>query len=1199
MSTGLRLLVKTRNSTPKLSFGSDKDRTGGASTPLFRSIGQGRSKSAPATFSWHVVTIASADTDNPWQACHHLVRQSAATSAPIDFAEPDLQQHWLIRREDMSGLSIAGTCVAANGPDLDYPTIAGDPLWLRDLAHGQYDAALGELTDPGEGKRVRIAHLDTGYDPTHQTLPSFLNRSLQRNFVDPASPQDAQDETSGLFNNLGHGTGTLSILAGAGVNGGKPFGVAPFSEVIPIRVANRVVLFSNSAIAQAFDYVHSLCRTSSTRVHVMTLSMGGIASRAWAEAVNAVYEAGVFIVAAAGNNYANLPIREIVYPARFNRVVAACGVMADGHPYADLSPRLMAGNYGPAEKMKTALAAYTPNTPWARLGCRTIVDLDGNGTSASTPQVAGTAALWIQKNRRAYDAYSAPWMRVEAVRTALFESARFEASLEDHLGRGRLAARDALHIAPARESALTQQPADDVIFPIFDLVALTGLDAQPAGRQAMLELEALQTVQLSGLSADVRSAAGTRDPRAAMRVADALLAKSALSKELRKALEGGAPRPLIPGAATASKAAAKGHRNHETPATNKKVSPRFADPVGELHLRLARHPAIPRPPNRKLQVFAFDPSLSNDLDTAEMNLATIAIRWEDNLKPGPVGDYLEVVDVDPASGCCYAPVDLNHPYLIAQNGLAPSEAHPQFHQQMVYAVAMRTVEFFEQAIGRAALWSTQQIFDRQGNLVREEFVRRLRIYPHAIRAPNAYYSGDRKALLLGYFNARSDDAGASLPSGRIFCALSHDIVAHEAAHALLDGLHRRYQEPTNPDMLAFHEAFADIVALFQHFTIPEALLSQVKRTRGDFESESLLGQLAVQFGQATHGGYAALRSAIGELTPEGKWKPIKPSRSDYDQTKEPHALGSVLVSAIFAAFVKIYRMRTADLIRLATGGTGVLPAGEISQDLSWRLTNEASKLAIHILTICIRALDYCPPVDLDFGDYLRALITADRDLVPNDVRGYRIAFIAAFRDRGIYPSNVPALSVESAVWEPPPLPLNDLDGLLKTLDLEWTLYSERGTAFETSRKNSLAFRKWLLDPLREAELAALGFEAANPNMTVSGVTGALSPIEIHSVRPTRRTGPDGQNQTSLVVEITQTLRSVQDNQQYCNGSTLIIDMSTAQAAYFIRKKMKTVIEGQLAYQAGLQDMENKALRANYFDPRTKNREPFALLHRTP
>ena len=65
--------------------------------------------------------------------------------------------------------------------------------------------------------------------------------------------------------------------------------------------------------------------------------------------------------------------------------------------------------------------------------------------------------------------------------------------------------------------------------------------------------------------------------------------------------------------------------------------------------------------------------------------------------------------------------------------------------------------------------------------------------------------------------------------------------------------------------------------------------------------------------------------------------------------------------------------------------------------------------------MCIRALDYCPPIDLTFGEYLRAIITADKDLVPNDTRGYRVAFISAFRDRGIFPAGVRHLAEDSLV----------------------------------------------------------------------------------------------------------------------------------------------------------------------------------------
>ena len=167
-----------------------------------------------------------------------------------------------------------------------------------------------------------------------------------------------------------------------------------------------------------------------------------------------------------------------------------------------------------------------------------------------------------------------------------------------------------------------------------------------------------------------------------------------------------------------------------------------------------------RLPNlRKLRVFAFDPSFGIQFDTAKINEVTITVPWErdaagvDILQPGPVGEYLEVVDRDPASGCFYDPVDLNHRAILARDGLPPSEANPQFHQQMVYAVAMRTIRCFEQALGRLALWRPRRI-DAEGKLS-EQYVQRLRIYPHALREANAYYSPEKKAVLFGYFPARS------------------------------------------------------------------------------------------------------------------------------------------------------------------------------------------------------------------------------------------------------------------------------------------------------------------------------------------------------------------------------------------------------------------------------------------------------------
>ena len=337
------------------------------------------------------------------------------------------------------------------------------------------------------------------------------------------------------------------------------------------------------------------------------------------------------------------------------------------------------------------------------------------------------------------------------------------------------------------------------------------------------------------------------------------------------------------------------------------------------------------PPFRCLRAFSIDPSLATDYETAPISEVTIKVPWE-RLQPGPRGEYLDVIDVDPGSACFYEPVDLDDPSLLAQNGLAPSEGTPQFHQQMAYAASRLTIDNFEHALGRKTLW--RPVRDpNKGPKDDSVYVPQLRIYPHALREANAYYSPEKVALLFGYFNAEDDNTGEQLPGGTVFTCLSQDVVSHETTHALLDGMHRKFVNATNPDVLAFHEGFADVVALLQHFTFPEILRASDRQPRRAISAnhQTLLGQLAGQFGHAT-GLRGALREAIGKW--DGNvWTRQVPDPAAYQATTEPHARGAILVAAIFDAFLAIYERRTADLLRLATAGSGILGPGAIHPDL--------------------------------------------------------------------------------------------------------------------------------------------------------------------------------------------------------------------------------------------------------------------------
>ncbi|MDZ4719637.1 MAG: hypothetical protein SH847_14370 [Roseiflexaceae bacterium] len=642
----------------------------------------------------------------------------------------------------------------------------------------------------------------------------------------------------------------------------------------------------------------------------------------------------------------------------------------------------------------------------------------------------------------------------------------------------------------------------------------------------------------------------------------------------------------------------------------------------------------PAPIYRCLRGYAFDPILSLDPETAFINEVVFKIRWDDlepraisNEEPalendwrknpglGPVGEYVEVVDYDPASNAFYAPINLNDPWLLGQNGLPPSEGNPQFHQQMVYAVAMTTITSFERALGRWALWAPYRGSDGRP----DQFVQRLRLYPHALRQANAYYDPKKIAILFGYFPAKPADPASTLPGGTVFTCLSHDIIAHEITHALLDGMHRRFIEPSNPDVLAFHEAFADIVALFQHFSFPEVLHHQIGRTRGDLSSQNLLGELAQEFGKAS-GRYGALRSAIGQFNPETKrWEPYKPDPGALERTLEPHARGAILVAAVFDAFLRIYSNRVADLMRIASNGSGILAPGALHPDLVNRLADEAAKAARHVLQVCIRALDYCPPLDITFGDYLRAIVTADYDLVPDDDRHYRLAFVDAFRRRGIYPRGLRTYSEESLRWPEVQEP-RVIAQALKKIGQDLLAEAYRDTPYYRSREEAFNRTHQMREKLHELieqrfntheidieqhKLTGIVLTAKHPFFDEHPHNGGiefkdgLPKFEVHALRTAQRATPDGTIESDLIVVLTQQRRVVDPQSgatiTFRGGVTLILNAYTYDLRYAIRRDITD--DTRLNNQLSLSNTYGSGSIADtYFHNPPGSQNPFALLH---
>lgn len=544
------------------------------------------------------------------------------------------------------------------------------------------------------------------------------------------------------------------------------------------------------------------------------------------------------------------------------------------------------------------------------------------------------------------------------------------------------------------------------------------------------------------------------------------------------------------------------------------------------------------PVSRCLKIYTQDPATPRQ----NIAVANVQVPYEP-LAPGPSGSVMCVIDKDetPRRKLKPAPeppepLDLDALGVLAPTGVPPSTGDFQFAQQMTYAVAMVTYDRFRQALGRTPDFSFGP--ERSAEPGDPDGMVKLHIYPHGMKEDNAYYDPDRGALRFGYTFANKRAVGMNQPGGIIYTSLSHDVVVHETAHALLDGMRAKFMLPSNGDVDAFHEGFADLVAVFQRFQYRDLVKQAIKQS-ADLDS-GLLTDIMRQWGQATgeddNSPRKALRSAV--VAAGGPEQPVS-EEFFYKHGKEAHDLGAILVAAVFDAFRWIYSRKTAAL-RAVGRRDGEPPSAELV-DL---LTGEAVRLAHQFLDIVIRAVDYCPPVDLTFGEYLRALVTADFDLVPEDPWGYREALVQAFRRYRITVDDVDDLSEESLLWKAPALRMGPIEGLAFNKLVHQREPGQISGVTERQRRAD-ELGRFVTRP-EHLEHFGLARPVRRPGLHIE-------PPVVESIRTIRRIGPDDSLTFDLVGEVTQR-RKVGRGRWFYGGATVIID-ATGVVRYALAKSV--------------------------------------------
>ena len=527
------------------------------------------------------------------------------------------------------------------------------------------------------------------------------------------------------------------------------------------------------------------------------------------------------------------------------------------------------------------------------------------------------------------------------------------------------------------------------------------------------------------------------------------------------------------------------------------------------------------PVHRVLRVYTQDPGTSR----SDGAVAEVEIPWEP-VGPGPSGCVFVVRDIHEPTGETWAPIDLDDVRVASERGLPPSTTNPCFAQQMTYAVAMSTYERFRMALGRLPEFAPAVAGKtRKGT---------IEIRPHWKPEDNAYYEPDEAALSFGYTKSTGLSAGATQKGAYVFTCLSHDVIAHETAHAILDGLRPHLMRPSNPDVAAFHEGFSDLIALLMRFRYKEVVRRGLEDSKDETLDSALLTEMARQWGRTDADGRSPLRQILYR---QGKADDPVPREDRYDKRKEHHELGGVLVAAVFEAMGRIFRRKTRTLRKIAAQSPG-------SRDhLIDLLTVEARDLAGQFLNIIIRAVDYCPPVDITFGEFLRAMVTADWVTVPADPHHYRESLVLAFRRYGIEVPNVPDLSEEALLWRGPETKLVPIEGL-KFADLKHQF--EPGWFAKESERQKRA------DVLghyvtKEAHLQEFGLRKPGRD----GDWLYDLPV-VESIRTLRRLTPDDDLDFHIVAEVTQ--RGKKGRRWYWGGSTVIID-ADGSVRFVIRKSV--------------------------------------------
>lgn len=252
-------------------------------------------------------------------------------------------------------------------PNIELYALEEQYLWGMDRVFGD-ESFVFSTWDISTGEGVKVAILDTGIDESHPDLAGRVAGGEDFTGIGPYSDDN------------GHGTHVSGTVAAIYSNNIGAYGVAPSASLYAVKV------LSSSGSGTLDWIIAGIQWAIDNDIDIINMSLGTSSNmQSLEDACNAAYEAGILIVAAAGNSGNKPGNRNTVeYPGGYASVIAVAA--SDSN-----DARATFSSTGPDVELIAPGVSILSTVPGGGYAYY-------SGTSMASPHVAGVAALVLSAN---------------------------------------------------------------------------------------------------------------------------------------------------------------------------------------------------------------------------------------------------------------------------------------------------------------------------------------------------------------------------------------------------------------------------------------------------------------------------------------------------------------------------------------------------------------------------------------------------------------------------------------------------------------------------------------------------------------------------------------------------------------------------------------------------------------------------------